>query len=159
LALSGAQVTRLWPYGGPGHQYGSFAGKTAAPPAPEVEPVTPAGRRKRRRYYVEIDGQQFEVESAAEAQALLERARALAERAAEEAATKLLQKRKPETRVRKVTLLPPRVSASPELQLDLGPLKRDLTRIFENAAAMAELQLLLRKAAEEDDEEAVLWLM
>jgi hypothetical protein len=51
------------------------------------------------------------------------------------------------------------VSASPELQLDLGPLKRDLTRIFENAAAMAELQLLLRKAAEEDDEEAVLWLM
>ena len=23
----GAQITRLWPYGGPGHPYGSFAGK------------------------------------------------------------------------------------------------------------------------------------
>jgi hypothetical protein len=28
MSLSGAQVTRLWPYGGPGHNYGSFAGKT-----------------------------------------------------------------------------------------------------------------------------------
>jgi hypothetical protein len=29
MSLSGAQVTRLWPYGGPGFNYGSFAGKTA----------------------------------------------------------------------------------------------------------------------------------
>ena len=30
--LSGAQVTRLWPYGGPGSNYGSFAGKAGTPP-------------------------------------------------------------------------------------------------------------------------------
>jgi hypothetical protein len=30
--LSGGQVTRLWPYGGPGGQYGDFSGKSAAPP-------------------------------------------------------------------------------------------------------------------------------
>lgn len=29
--LSGSEVTRLWPYGGSGSQYGSFAGKTAQP--------------------------------------------------------------------------------------------------------------------------------
>jgi hypothetical protein len=27
MSLSGAQVTRLWPYGGPGFNYGNFAGK------------------------------------------------------------------------------------------------------------------------------------
>lgn len=35
MALSGLQVTRLWPYGGPGHQYGDFSGKEEAP-APEI---------------------------------------------------------------------------------------------------------------------------
>ena len=29
MSLSGAQVTRLWPYGGPGGQYGAFSGKSA----------------------------------------------------------------------------------------------------------------------------------
>jgi hypothetical protein len=31
-----AQVTRLWPYGGPGHQYGSFAGKAEQVVVPSV---------------------------------------------------------------------------------------------------------------------------
>lgn len=31
MPLSGSQVTRLWPYGGPGHNYGSFAGKSSNP--------------------------------------------------------------------------------------------------------------------------------
>lgn len=29
MSLSGAQVTRLWPYGGSGFNYGSFSGKAA----------------------------------------------------------------------------------------------------------------------------------
>lgn len=32
MSLSGNQVTRLWPYGGSGHNYGSFAGKSQNPP-------------------------------------------------------------------------------------------------------------------------------
>lgn len=159
MSLSGAQVTRLWPYGGPGHNYGSFAGKTEAPPAPEVEAQTPAGRKK-RRYYVEIDGQQFEVDGPAEAQQLFERARALAERAAEAAAEKTLAHRKPAKRVKPVRLIAPRVTASPELRIDLEPLRADLKRIYRDAAIAAEMRLLLAKAAEEqDEEEAILLLM
>ena len=36
--LSGNQTTRMWPYGGPGHQYGSFDGKTAQTIQATVEP-------------------------------------------------------------------------------------------------------------------------
>lgn len=36
-------VTRLWPYGGPGHPYGSFAGKVEQEPAPEVAAEAYAG--------------------------------------------------------------------------------------------------------------------
>lgn len=39
MPLSGAQVSRLWPHGSSGEQYGSFAGKTEGPP-----PVPKAGR-------------------------------------------------------------------------------------------------------------------
>lgn len=38
-----AAVTRLWPYGGSGHPYGSFAGKTEQEPAPEVVADSPSG--------------------------------------------------------------------------------------------------------------------
>ena len=52
------------------------------PPTPDPTPtVTPAGRK--RRYYVEIDGQHFQVDSAAQATQLLQQARALAEHQAE----------------------------------------------------------------------------
>lgn len=157
MALSGNQVTRLWPYGGPGHNYGDFAGKAPAPPAPEVAQQTPAGRK--RRYYVEIDGERFEVENASEAQTLLERARALAERAAESAAEKAAEKQRPRNKIRPVRVLAPRVTASPELRLDLAPLRADLKRIYRDAAVAAEMRLLLAKAAQDDEEEALLLLM
>lgn len=35
MPLSGAQVTRLWPYGGPGFNYGSFAGKAPSDTTPD----------------------------------------------------------------------------------------------------------------------------
>lgn len=65
-------VTALWPYGGPGIPYGSFAGKTAAP-EPEVDATTYTGgwpsygyRRKKRSPVEEIEekieSQQIEIE-------------------------------------------------------------------------------------------------
>lgn len=126
-------------------------------PAPQPEGQTPAGRKK-RRYYVEIDGQQFEVENVAEAQEILERARALAERAAEAVAQKAAE-RQTARKVKPVRVIAPRVTASPELRIDLSGLRADLKRIYRDAAIAAEMRLLLAKAAQEDEDEATLLLM
>jgi len=116
--------------------------------------------KKRRRYYVEIDGQRFEVANATEAYALLARARAVAERAAELAADKVVEKRTDRPRVSRVALIPPKVTASPELELDLAPIREQLANVYENAAAVAELRLLMLKAlADEDEEDAIFLLM
>lgn len=76
-----AVVTRLWPYGGPGFPYGSFAGKTTQV---IVETTQEGGGSKRKRKYprwVMIDGQRFRVNSPEEERALLlammERARTI----------------------------------------------------------------------------------
>jgi hypothetical protein len=133
---------------------------TQTPPvaAPEAETVTPAGRR-RRRHYVEIDGQQFDVADAQEALQLLNRARALAEVAAESKAKKVEAKAARAAKPRPIRIQPPRITASPELAIDLGPIRRDIERIYDSAAAVAELRLLLLRAIEEDEEEAILLLM
>lgn len=129
-------------------------------PPPPTEPDTGAGKSKRRhRYFVEIDGQQFEVRGAAEAQQLLERAKALAERAAETKAKKVEAKAARAQKPRPVRLEVPKITASPELGLDLAPIRRDIARIYDNAAALAELRVLLQRAMEEDEEEAILLLM
>lgn len=123
-----------------------------------------AGRRTRRRYYVEIDGQYFPVEDAQEAKTLLDQARAMAERSAEIAAQKV------EKRVKKVVakgrdpgeirIERPTVTASPELQLDLSGIRADIDRLYANAAALLEMRVLLElKAAEEDEEEAIMLLL
>lgn len=124
-----------------------------------------AGRKtNRRRYFVEIDGQQFLVDNAQQAQALLDQARAMAERSSEIAA------RKVEKRVKKVVakgkdpgpirIERPKVTASPELQLDLSAIRADIDRLYANAAALVEMRLLLEmKAAEEDEEDALLLLL
>lgn len=137
----------------------SWASTFVPPQLPEEPAVTPAGRRTKRRYYVEIDGQQFDVANAADALQLLDRARALAERAAETAATKVQAKAARAAKPRPIRLQAPKVVASPELQIDLAPIRQDLARIYDRAGAIAELRLLLQRAIEEDEEEAILLLM
>lgn len=131
------------------------------PPTPDPEPEQqPGGKSKRKqRFYVEVDGQQFFVNSASEAIQLLDRAKALAERLAETQAQELEQKAKRSPKKKQIKLQTPRIAASPELQLDLAPIRQDLTRIYDNAAAVAELRLLLQRAIEEEEEEALLLLM
>lgn len=131
---------------------------TVPPPEPEVPDVIPAGR-KRKRYYVEIDGQAFDVANANEAQQLLARARALAEVAAETKAKKVEAKAARAPKPRPIRLQAPKVSASPELQLDLAPIRQDLARIYDSAAALAEMRVLLQRAMDEDEEETLLLLM
>jgi hypothetical protein len=135
----------------------SWAGVFVPPPEPEVPDVVPAGRR--RRYYVEIDGQQFDVANASEAQQLLSRARALAEVAAESKAKKVEAKAARAAKPRPIRIQAPKITASPELQLDLTSFRQDIARIYDSAAAIAELRLLLLRAIEEEEEEAILLLM
>lgn len=133
---------------------------TFVPPEPEPAPdVTPAGRKTKRRYYVEIDGQQFDVANADEARELLGRAKALAERAAEAAAQKVQAKAARAKKPRPIRLQAPKITASPELNLDLNHLRQDIAQIYDSAAAIAELRLLLQRAMDEDEEESILLLM
>lgn len=134
---------------------------TFVPPTPDPAPeqVHAGSNRRRRRYYVEIDSQQFDVANAAEALQLLERARALAEVAAEAKAKKVEAKAARATKPRPVRLAAPKITASPELKLDLAPIRQEIARIYDSQAALAELRLLLQRAIEEDEEEALLLLM
>lgn len=142
--------------------WGPVWSQTAPEPQPEPEVVaqTAAGKsRKRRRLFVEIDGQQFEVESAQHAQAILERAKALAVQAAEEAATEIAVKRKPTAKVAAVKIEAPKIKASPELKLNLAPIRNELAQVYDRVAMELELRLLLERQAAEDEEEAVFLLM
>jgi hypothetical protein len=133
---------------------------TFVPPTPDPAPaVTPAGSSRKRRHYVEIDGQQFDVANASEALQLLDRARALAERAAESKAKKVEAKAARAQKPRPIRIQAPKIAASPELAIDLAPIRKDIARIYDSAAAEAELRLLLLRAIEEDEEEAILLLM
>jgi hypothetical protein len=132
----------------------------------EEVPSTGAGRghKKPRRYYVEIDGQHFPVSSAAEAQQLLQHARALAERQAEQHTERAVKKLSSKRKVPRVRIDPPAVTASPELQQDLSPLIADINRLYAQAAMNAEIRLRLAQIAKaeqdaDDDEEDDLLLL
>ena len=114
----------------------------------------PAGRK---RYYVEIDGQEFPVANPTEALALLDRAKALAQRVAPETAEKVVAKAIRKAQAPKVKT--PAIKASPEIAKDVEPAKQDIERIYRDAAMAAEIRLLMELRAEQDDEEALLLLI
>lgn len=129
-------------------------------PAPDVA-QTPAGRaKKRRKYVVEVDGQEFTVESAQQAQALLDRATSLAHKAAEATATKLVEDATPKAirlgKVKPVTLKPPVLTGPDEFSTELTLARERIKRIYLDAAIVAELRILMAFEAERDDEEAIL---
>lgn len=128
--------------------------QTPAPPTPTpaVSTPTPAGSR-RKRYFVQIDGQDFDVDSSEQAVQVLQRARALAEHQAEqkaERATKLLKRKKV---VPKVRIATPDIQVSPDIKAQVAPLIADITRLYEKAAVNAELRLLLIKQMRDDDDD------
>lgn len=140
-----------------------FAASAADAPAPVVvDTVTPAGVSKRRpqkaRYFIEIDGREFLVDSHAEAVELLQQARALAERRTEIKAERVIKRLRKKAAVPQVVLETPVITASPEL--DVSADIRAIEAIYTRAAQAIELRLLLeKKAAEEDDDDDVLLLI
>lgn len=150
---AGFQVGAFQPF--PAYQQGVTA--------PAASPVTqtPAGRPKRKtRYYVEIDGQSFPVESVAHAQALLDQAREAAQTHAQTLAAEVVPKRL--TKTTKPVALPTPVIRSPddELQALISATRKAINAIYRQAAVDAELQIrLAQQMAAEDEEEAITLLL
>ena len=118
-------------------------------------------KRRRRHYYVEIDGQTFLAESESHAQAILDRAADLAERAATEQAQEVVAKRLAKSAVRVVA---PVKLAEPEIAtnvpIDLEPYRQRIARAYAEAERLAEMRLMMeRQMALEDEEEALLLLL
>src|SRR5688572_13670465 len=121
----------------------------AVPPEPPAqEGQTPAGRKKpSRKYVIEIDGQEFIVDSAQQAQALLDRATALAKRAAEASAEKIVTDATPKAirlgKVKPVTLKAPKLDGPDEFVEKLRAARTEIRRIYLDAAVIAELRILM----------------
>lgn len=133
---------------------------------PIVSRVTPAGRpSRRRRYVVEIDGEDFEVESVEHARALLDQARELAAQQAAEVAAREVPKRAQAARrvgrTKPVPLATPTIrSPDPELAEAISAARRAINEIYRQASIDAELALRLRqRMADEDEDEAVTLLL
>ncbi len=122
--------------------------------------------RKRRKYLIEIDGEQFVVNSEYEAQALIEQVNALAKQEAQAVAKTALNKARKVKR--KTGVMPTLEIAVPEIRVlegddDLSALiaagQQALDEIYLRAAQAAEIAWLAHRAAYEQDEEDVVILL
>ena len=131
-------------------------------------PQTGGGRsRKRRRYTVEVDGQEIAVESAQEAEAILKQVREQAEEAAEKQLARAANAQKRPARkvvadARKA-LEVPQIVVPPEFDAVAAmaqALQRDISQLFRSTINTIEIGALLRRQqAMDDDDEDVLLMM
>lgn len=124
------------------------------PPVVVPPPVeqTPAGRSKRhKRYYLEIDGQTFIVDSPAEALELLEKATALADKPSKAAAAMAVRRAIKAGKVPQSLRVPQVKSADPELQEIVLSAQKILAAIYDTALVDAEIKLRVAKQRQEDD--------
>lgn len=138
----------------------TFGGQIVQLDLTGLRSVVAAGstKHRKRRQYVEIDGQQFEVSGIEEARALLQRARAIAERQAEERAAKAEKVLAKRESIPRVKIKKPDIRVPEPMRAELVPLIDDIKRLYARAAELAELRLLMLKA-EQDDEEDELFLL
>lgn len=113
--------------------------------------------RRHRRYFVDIDGQQFDVDSYEQARQLLQRAKALAVEEAPKLAEQTVQ------RIQRIGTAPkievPRITASPELAEIVYPYRKAIQQAYRDAAQTAELRMLLEAKFREDDDDDIFILM
>ncbi len=121
------------------------------PPEPELTQVAAGKRKRRRRYFVEIDGQEFDVSGAEEAQELLDKAKSLAVQVVEQHRNSITVKpgvKVPQIRASHPELVPVVQKARNEIKDLYAELKRDL-----------EIRFLIAKADEEEEEAIIRLLM
>jgi hypothetical protein len=133
------------------------------PPDPPAEVgQTPAGRRK-RKYIVEIDGQEFSFDDINQALNLLQKAETLARQTAETQAEQTIQVALPKAlrlgKAEQVQVKAPEIHGSSELVKHLSESRARINKVYRDAALAAELRILMALEAEKDDEDAILFLM
>lgn len=138
---------------------------TFSPSVSFIPPVTvvlePAGRHKKLRYYVEIDDQQFQVDSPQEAVLILLQAKDLAPISAERAAKLVLRKQLKRKRRPQINLKPPKIETNAPVTEQLVAIRSDIEAIYHDIAITQELAYLFRKQLqiEQDDDEDVILLL
>jgi hypothetical protein len=124
----------------------SFTLSIAAAPETPAAAQTAAGsgkkRKSKRRLFVQIDDQDFEVSSLEDAQQLLEKAKRLAVESAEETVE-----------------VPTITTQAPELKSLVSTYRDDIEAIYRRMAVDAEIRERMRRRMMEDDEEAIFVLM
>lgn len=137
-------------------------GVDATPPAEVEQPSKGAGssRRRRRRTFVEIDGEEFEVASPEQALQLLHQAQQLAEKAAVQAAAEVvrtaIQKARHVGKAAPLSVKAPKVSGPPELRDAVKEANERIERVYRAAVRDAEIAMLMALEEERDDEEVLL---
>jgi hypothetical protein len=129
-------------------------------------PSTGAGRprkTRKRKVIVTIDGEDFTVSSEAEAVELLESAKAEAEKKAEEVTTKAVAatnrpKRKILADVRKA-LTTPEIAVSKAVQPAADKIQSEIAKIYADALRAVEIATLMRRQADEQDDEDILLML
>lgn len=112
----------------------------------------PAGRRTRRRLFVEIDGEAFWVRNEEEARRLLLQARETAKALAEVTARK--------ARVSGEPVRAPKIRGSRALEAPIAEARKEIQEIFRTTAIDYELyHLLTERLRQEDDELEALLLL
>jgi hypothetical protein len=109
--------------------------------------------KRRRRYVVEIDGQDFEVSGPEEARALLERAKVVAETAIAKAQTTRVAPGRPSFN-RPVIRTP-----DAELRPLVVEARNEITDLYDQAIRDLEIAALMRKRIEDEEEEALIQLL
>jgi hypothetical protein len=119
-------------------------------------------KKPRPRYTVVIDGQEFEVSSIAEAEALLTRAKQLANEAAKQTVERSAKRAKRGKQAVEVQV-PVIETAAPELKSLVSTYRDDIEAIYRQMAIDAEIGQLLRlkwqRELDDDDEEALFVLL
>lgn len=135
-----------------------FAASGADAPPPVVVAAPTAAGKGKRRYVIEIDGQDFIVADQQQAVELLQRARAIAEQAAERKAVNVEKRLRKRAVVPAVSLEAPSINVPFELREATASIVADIERLYERASIEMELRLLLLKQQEmdDDDEDVVL---
>ena len=118
----------------------------------------PAGRGRRRRHYVEIDGQNFEVSSYEEAEELLRTALETAKQHADTQA-KLIVDRRITVEPGRPAIKLPKIRASKALRPLVAKFRDEIKEIYESAARKAAEALNLRLKEIEEEEEAITMLL
>jgi predicted nucleic acid-binding protein len=144
----GANWADIW-----GPVWKSVWTQEAAEPPPEPEATQkPAGRKRRRRLLVEIDGQEFEVSSPSEALSLLARAREVAQAQVEKA-------RKAPVRIASGVARPRIRTGSPELRIVVDQARSEILSLYDGLERDIEIAALMQAADEEEEETIIRLLM